>query len=397
MTNNRILLPALAAFVMLVLAPRPSSAQVHCTATFRLASTVTLGALQLDVDYPTPAAAFDGSGTSVACTNFATALPNFLDNDAGTLALAWVAFGGSFSGPSKLATCEMTNQAAITKNDLVVTVIDASDPSSNKVAAPAISTSVLCDGGTTTTVTTSTTTTTLPTSEVCSVKVDMTDPVKVGSLQVDVDYAAASGEFQDTGSNVKCSNLASGSLGTFHDDDAGRTVSGAFISLSGFTGPLTLFQCTFLPDGQLPLAADFSLSVTDAGDPNSNPIVPRPAVSISAIDCFDPNATTTTTTTTTVPACGDGVVQAGEECDDGNAVDGDGCRPSCVLDMCGDADLNERITASDAQRILHASVGLPVSCPPGICDTSGDGNVTVPDAQRVLRFSVGLPSPLLCR
>jgi MYXO-CTERM domain-containing protein len=30
------------------------------------------------------------------------------------------------------------------------------------------------------------------------------------------------------------------------------------------------------------------------------------------------------------PVCGDGAVQEGEACDDGNAIDGDGCEASCV-------------------------------------------------------------------
>jgi cysteine-rich repeat protein len=35
--------------------------------------------------------------------------------------------------------------------------------------------------------------------------------------------------------------------------------------------------------------------------------------------------------------CGDGVVQAGvEACDDGNAVDTDGCLSICALATCGD-------------------------------------------------------------
>src|SRR5262245_33144671 len=33
----------------------------------------------------------------------------------------------------------------------------------------------------------------------------------------------------------------------------------------------------------------------------------------------------------TLEACGDGVVVAGEECDDGNAIDGDGCDHNCTL------------------------------------------------------------------
>lgn len=34
--------------------------------------------------------------------------------------------------------------------------------------------------------------------------------------------------------------------------------------------------------------------------------------------------------------CGDGLIEQGEECDDGNGVDGDGCRNTCALPRCGD-------------------------------------------------------------
>jgi cysteine-rich repeat protein len=35
------------------------------------------------------------------------------------------------------------------------------------------------------------------------------------------------------------------------------------------------------------------------------------------------------------PGCGNGVVEQGEECDDGNATDGDGCDHNCTLTRCG--------------------------------------------------------------
>lgn len=38
------------------------------------------------------------------------------------------------------------------------------------------------------------------------------------------------------------------------------------------------------------------------------------------------------------PDCGDGEVQLGEECDDGNIKKADGCSPKCELEpVCGDA------------------------------------------------------------
>src|SRR6185295_8514255 len=32
------------------------------------------------------------------------------------------------------------------------------------------------------------------------------------------------------------------------------------------------------------------------------------------------------------PGCGDGILQAGEQCDDGNLKDGDGCSATCTLE-----------------------------------------------------------------
>src|SRR5215471_14270223 len=36
------------------------------------------------------------------------------------------------------------------------------------------------------------------------------------------------------------------------------------------------------------------------------------------------------------PRCGDGVVDRGEACDDGNRIDDDGCDNACRLPVCGD-------------------------------------------------------------
>jgi len=35
------------------------------------------------------------------------------------------------------------------------------------------------------------------------------------------------------------------------------------------------------------------------------------------------------------PACGDGIIDPGEVCDDGNRVNGDGCDNNCTLTGCG--------------------------------------------------------------
>ncbi|MHC5112045.1 MAG: DUF4215 domain-containing protein, partial [Planctomycetota bacterium] len=41
------------------------------------------------------------------------------------------------------------------------------------------------------------------------------------------------------------------------------------------------------------------------------------------------------------PFCGDGIVDEGEECDDGNNDDGDGCQGNCKNPICGDGILDE--------------------------------------------------------
>jgi cysteine-rich repeat protein len=38
--------------------------------------------------------------------------------------------------------------------------------------------------------------------------------------------------------------------------------------------------------------------------------------------------------------CGNGVVEAGEQCDDGNTKDGDGCSSTCTLQVCGDGHVD---------------------------------------------------------
>ena len=42
---------------------------------------------------------------------------------------------------------------------------------------------------------------------------------------------------------------------------------------------------------------------------------------------------------TAVPFCGDGILQPGEQCDDGNNVNGDGCNANCMIEYCGDGIL----------------------------------------------------------
>lgn len=64
----------------------------------------------------------------------------------------------------------------------------------------------------------------------------------------------------------------------------------------------------------------------------------------------DPPPTSTSTTGTTgtpAPYCGDGNVDEGEKCDDGNALNDDACLDSCVLAVCGDGFVHKGVETCD--------------------------------------------------
>src|SRR5262245_53650357 len=54
--------------------------------------------------------------------------------------------------------------------------------------------------------------------------------------------------------------------------------------------------------------------------------------------CDDANNATSDTgeADCTNPFCGNGIPDPGEQCDDGNNVDGDGCDSQCLTETCGD-------------------------------------------------------------
>src|SRR4029078_5146028 len=63
------------------------------------------------------------------------------------------------------------------------------------------------------------------------------------------------------------------------------------------------------------------------------------------------------------PVCGNGLLEAGEQCDDGANVDGDGCSATCEeeeQDECGDATLNPGEGCDDGNTI--SGDGCSSSC-----------------------------------
>jgi hypothetical protein len=409
-TANRMLLATAATTALAIGLPAAALADSACTVTFRLRTHVTLASLQFDVGYDRADIEVPGSDTSVSCHNLAPALPSFTDDDAGAFGVlhaAYIAPGG-FSGPRDLVVCDFTIDREPYLTDFQVTVFDAMDPAYQEVSPmPVVVPSKINCGGvydttTTTSTSTSTTTTTLPWSPMaCSLEFSLTDAVTLGSLQWDVDYNGAPGEFAGSGSAVQCQNKVLTAFGSMQDREGDRTVTTALISLAGFSGPRLLTRCTFLAD-DYPLESDFTITVSDASSPTLVPILPLPGVVLSDITCTVDTTTTTTTstTTTTLFLCGDGSVDDSEECDDG-PLNGSPllseCRVDCLLDrLCGDGDNNGVVNVIDAQWVLKASINLVGPCPLAACDTSNDAAVTVSDALRILYRSVGLVPELVC-
>jgi cysteine-rich repeat protein len=113
-------------------------------------------------------------------------------------------------------------------------------------------------------------------------------------------------------------------------------------------------------------------------------------------ECDDGNADNTDSCTTECLAarCGDGYVQAGiEECDDGNADNTDACLDSCVAARCGDGQVQVGVEECDDGNLDNTDACLvtceAASCGDGFvetgveeCDDGPENSDTTPDACR---------------
>jgi cysteine-rich repeat protein len=77
---------------------------------------------------------------------------------------------------------------------------------------------------------------------------------------------------------------------------------------------------------------------------------------------------TATTTGIVVTTCGNGVIDAGEQCDDSNLIDGDGCTPACLFPAAVRFD-----ASTDSDRTLIGSQALKALAAVGAGDVTGDG------------------------
>lgn len=242
----------------------------------------------------------------------------------------------------------------------------------------------------------------------CDVVFRLADDVTLGSLQWATDYSGTNGWVLREGQDPACENLVQGALygTTLREDD--QIVDQGMISLDGFTGPLDLKRCTFIAPGPFGPNA-LLVAVEEASDPDLNTVFPLPSVTVD-------------THCEALP-CGNGIVEEGEECDDGNPSDADSCLITCLEATCGDGFLHAGIEECDDGNLQNDDA-CPGSCKPAACgdgyvrsgveecddgntssgdgcssqctrslgcgDPTGDGKILAGDALRVLQRAVGL-------
>ena len=142
--------------------------------------------------------------------------------------------------------------------------------------------------------------------------------------------------------------LVAGSVVGCGDDGTRETTSPAT------TNTMTMSDITMTPTAPLPTTGDESTGETGSDTTAAEESTGEPA----------------TATTSAPGVCGDGVLDADEECDDGNTALTDACLPTCVAATCGDGALQTGVETCDDANLDDSDACA--ACQPAVC---GDGFV----------------------
>ena len=149
------------------------------------------------------------------------------------------------------------------------------------------------------------------------------------------------------------------------------------------------------PLGAYDPAADVTVLVSnDAGSTSTSTSTTTSTSSTSST-----NTSSTTSTTLGGAACGNGLLEGNEVCDEGGHWHaGHACNDSCEFLACGDPDDDGATTATDALSVLAGAVGAR-HCDDCICNVEPGAGAAVTglDALRVLKYAVALDTtPFEC-
>jgi len=190
-----------------------------------------------------------------------------------------------------------------------------------------------------------------------------------------------------------CSNDGTGSAGT---ETTAATTGGTTAEVTTTTGVTTVEPTSMdIPTGS---TTDPTGSTTDPTGSTTDPSTstsPEPGCGDGEIDvgeeCDDGNADNTDACTSACKnaVCSDGFAQAGtEECDDANAVDTDACTAACKLAVCGDVLVQEGVEGCDDGNMVDTDM-CTNACATAKCgdmiveemvEVCDDGNVDETDA-----------------
>jgi cysteine-rich repeat protein len=329
----------------------PASAAQRCGITLSASGPLALGALKARVGYAAAAGEFAGSEGNVECVALAPgAYAAARDDDAGReLSLGMVSVIG-VSLPADFWRCTFDSDGdvpdagsfALAVDDAlttegapttaVLTVSEIACGSESSCGNGIVEEGEECDFGGATVACDSTCRLTRD-SQRCSVGFRVTGSGSLGGIQFRVGYGSVNGEFEGSGPSVSCGEAIAPGLTAADDRDGEEELSLAFISAVGLGLPIDLWRCAFVTNAVPLLPQNFQLRDVMATDAMAAAV----PVSVAAV----------VTGCIYGPYCGDGTVDPGEVCDDGNRINTDACTNSCEIAVCGDGVVRTGVEQCD--------------------------------------------------